>query len=365
MKCKYCGRTVPENSIFCNWCGEKLLKARKKKDDVSVPEPRQLPSGMWNIQLRAEGQSVTEKTAELCTTKARAIRAGYIKQQKAMPKMTVGKMIDEYIESNSNVLSPSTIKNYKAIRRNHLQDIINKDIKANINWQKVMNDEAKHVSPKTVANVWRLVTASMRSIDMPIPNINLPQIPVNDMPWLDYEQIKIFLKAIEGEPCELGALLALHSLRRSELLNLTPQSIDKQKRIIHVKGARVKGENGLVSKGTNKNKSSTRDVPIMVDRLLELIPDAGEDYIITQSGELLKNQINRICRKNNLPEVGLHGLRRSFASLAYHLGWNERTTMEVGGWSDSGTVHKFYIKLAGQDVNENIEKMKEFFNDDK
>ena len=75
----------------------------------------------------------------------------------------------------------------------------------------------------------------------------------------------------------------------------------------------------------------------------------------------LTNQINRICAREGLPLVGMHGLRRSFASLAYHLGWSERQTMQVGGWADLKTVHDIYIKLAAADQKRDIDKMREFY----
>ena len=73
------------------------------------------------------------------------------------------------------------------------------------------------------------------------------------------------------------------------------------------------------------------------------------------------SQINSICEKNDLPKVGLHGLRRSFASLAHHLGWDVRTTMRYGGWSDYKTMNDFYIKLDETDLLKDAEKMRDFY----
>lgn len=73
-------------------------------------------------------------------------------------------------------------------------------------------------------------------------------------------------------------------------------------------------------------------------------------------------RINTVCRRAGLPEVGVHGLRRSFASLAYHAGWPERVTMQIGGWSDIQTMHKVYIKLDSTDVSNAVDKMRELYN---
>ena len=54
MNCKACGREIPENSIYCNWCGVKQLRERRSREEVKVPTPKQLPSGSWTVYLRAE-----------------------------------------------------------------------------------------------------------------------------------------------------------------------------------------------------------------------------------------------------------------------------------------------------------------------
>lgn len=81
-KCKSCKREVPDNATFCPWCGQKQVRERKKDGVIKVPEPKQLPSGSWRIYLRAEQQSVTEPTKDRCIAKAKAIRAGFVEQQK-------------------------------------------------------------------------------------------------------------------------------------------------------------------------------------------------------------------------------------------------------------------------------------------
>ncbi|MBR2582417.1 MAG: site-specific integrase [Oscillospiraceae bacterium] len=225
----------------------------------------------------------------------------------------------------------------------------------------VVHEEAASVAPKTVENLWRLITGTMRSLKITPPEINLPAVPGVDTAWLNYKQVMVFVDAVRNKPCELYALLALHSLRLSEIMALTPARVDFEKEQIKVAGARVMGEEGVVEKKTNKTRKSRRPVPIMIPRLLEILPREGDDYLVKSKPNNLHLRINTVCRQAGLPEVGVQGLRRSFASLAYHLGWNERTTMEIGGWTNPATVHRFYIKLAEEDINKRAEAMKNFY----
>lgn len=353
MKCKYCkADDLPAHARFCPWCGK---KQQKEAREVSVPPPRKLPSGTFYGRLTVSGErvSVSAPTEEEYFAKARAVKSGLLKAAKAGPKLTLGKAIDNYIKDRSAILSPSTLKSYQSYRDHRFAAYMDQDVRS-INWQRMVNDEAKLVKPKTLANAWRLVTASLGP---QAPTVALPAMSKSTRPWLDYEQIQTFLKAVEGKGCELAALLALHGLRRSELLAVT--SDDIQGDTIRVSGAMVFNPQGkLVEKDTNKTRSSQRIVHIVIPRLKDLVV---EGRLVTAHPNTIRSQINSVCRQAGLPEVGVHGLRHSMCSLAHHLHWDEMTVMREGGWSNAKTVHDIYTHLAEQDANEDILRMKEFY----
>lgn len=124
------------------------------------------------------------------------------------------------------------------------------------------------------------------------------------------------------------------------------------------------GKNGdFVYKKTNKNVSSQRTIQIMIPALYDLLlqrKSAGLP-ILDCTENSLRGGINLICKKNDLPECGVHGLRRSFASLGFHLGLSELEVQEIGGWSDHNTVHKIYLKLAKEDRLNAENKMERFY----
>ena len=57
----------------------------------------------------------------------------------------------------------------------------------------------------------------------------------------------------------------------------------------------------------------------------------------------------------------MHCLRHSFASLAYHLRWQEKTVMQVGGWSTPEVVNEIYTHLSALDKNDDVERMRLFY----
>lgn len=359
MKCKACKREIPDHSIFCLYCGEKVIKSRKKKSEVSVPKPKQLPSGTWFGRIFSDGTrySISAASEEEYYAKAKAIKLGLIDAKKANAGITLKSAIRKYIDDNINIFSPSTVRGYEIIYRNRFKNYINSDI-YNINYQAMINEESSLVSPKTVSNAWALVSTSLSYAGMTPPKINKPASAKKDEDWLDFEQIKTFIFAVHGKPVELAALLALHGLRTSEFLDLDVSQITPNG--IVIRGATVPDRNNVyVHKDTNKNKTSSRTVPILIPRVLDLLPESGKAVTLHPSN--IRKWLAKVCIAADLPVCTAHDLRRSFASLAFHLGWNAQTTMAVGGWANMQTVNEVYRKLSQKDKEADIEKMKTFF----
>ena len=89
----------------------------------------------------------------------------------------------------------------------------------------------------------------------------------------------------------------------------------------------------------------------MIPELLAAL-EAVEDKsgpVVRCNPNTIYHQINRVCARNGLPQVGTHGLRHSFASLGYHLGVPELEMMQLGGWADNQTMIRIYTHSANAD----------------
>ena len=371
MICCSCGRQIEMNSVFCNWCGESQIKQKRKANVVTVPKAVQLPSGVWRIQLRREKMSFTDADPDVCRQMALAYRIKWQKDEAAglhVPppkKVTLADAIDLYLASKSNILSPSTLRGYKTIREFRFQECMNWDVHyPDYNWQMAINNELADVAPKTVKNAWGLISSSLRFVKAPQPSVSLPRCPRASRYWLDYQQIGVFLSAIRGESCELACLLALHSLRLSELLALQPSNILLDEKKLVISGSRVLNSDGqLVYKELNKTDASQRTVRIIIPRLLQLLKriDKNSEWVVDEREKRLYDQVNRICSKAGLPPVGIHGLRHSFASLAYHLGWKELSTMQMGGFFNDTATTEIYTHNA--DLESDVQSMVSYYDD--
>lgn len=329
---------------------------------MKIAKPKKLKSGAYAIRLRLNEKTVWvygETEAE-CRRNAITLKAEHLSGKVVQNKCiyTVSEAIDKYIKERPK-LSPSTVCGYRNIQRNVFQDAMQLTADS-VHWQKII--DADEHSPKTIKNAWTLIRSVLQNIGIEPPNVRLPAVVNNERPFLQPEQIPIFLDKIQGRSYETAALLGLHSLRRSEIMDITYEDIDLTNEIIHVRGSAVVNEKGkLVHKAENKNASSTRDVPIMIPRLKELLSDGGNGYVVSINSNNVYRGINRVCEANNLPLIGVHGLRHSFISLAYHLGWSELATMKVAGYSDYNTMKKIYTHLAETDKIRGQNVMKQFF----
>ena len=123
---------------------------------MRLPKATKLKSGNWRIQIQIDGHrySCTGATKKEAQEKAKQIFAG-AEMEKRLP-MTVGRAMDQYIAEKSGVLSPSTIRGYKSVRRNYFQDLMDMNIsdltQGDIQLA-VSNEALKGKSPKTIRNL--------------------------------------------------------------------------------------------------------------------------------------------------------------------------------------------------------------------
>lgn len=331
-----------------------------KKKQVQIPQARQLPSGKWFIQLRLGGKSIsiTEETERAAIAKAMATKEGFLDYiSTPLSDRTLSQAIDLWIQDNEARLSPSTIRGYVTIRDNGFQTLMG--MKCGKITDKTVasaiNAECRRYAAKTVVNRWRFIAQVLEWATGQRFEPMLPQVVVEPSEFLDQEELKTLLDSVKGTKAEITALLAISSLRRSEMAALSWDNgdIDLKNRWIHVRGAMVPDkDHKMVTKKTNKNSTSRRDVP-MIDPLYEalLAVKNKTGRVVPEHPATMLTWINKACRDAGVPEVGCHGLRHSFASLCHILNVPAAVAMEIGGWSDRATMDRIYTHVSKRTKN--------------
>lgn len=337
---------------------------------MKVPKPVKQKCGDYAIQFRFNGQSIIIKgaTEKECTKNAQLYKAEYQAGKRAVSKneITCRQAIDNHIKKKPN-LSASTVRGYTIIQNNRFKKYMDLPL-AKVDWKKAFEEEAQIVKPKTLKNSMALIKTVLSENKIPLlDGIEVPKVNkrANERPWLNYEEVDIFVKAVVNKKFAIPALLALHGMRRSEIYAITPDKIDLKHGkygIINVRGAVVPDkDNKFVYKKENKSEAGTRHVPIMIPELKELlVAKHGEPFDFGHP-DTLRRQIKRTCEKAGITPVTTHGLRHSFASLCQHLGVPEDDCAMMGGWDDRGTMHEIYTHLADADIDRYSKELTTFF----
>ena len=334
---------------------------------MNIPKARKLTSGNWFIWLRLGGQQrpITAPTETECKNTALRIKTDYITQHKrpaVKADLTLRQVCDDYIEQYRPVLSPSTIRGYVICARNRFAAYQNMPL-GNIPWQRMINDEIRNYSEKTVKNAWGLVHAALKLAGYPVPQVKLATAPVKEIAFLQPDEILAFCDAVAGRSYEIPALLALNGLRVSEIRGLQWEHIDFKRNVIRVRGALIPSDTGEVRRQANKTSTSTRDVPILIPQLKDALRAARQPTgaIVNIAAVNVLRDVKRACNRAGVTEVTTHGLRHSFASLGYYLKIPERQLMLWGGWKDYQVMHKIYIRVAAVAEQQSRTTVEAFF----
>lgn len=355
-----------------------IEKMRKKASKLANPKPTELPSGSFRCRLRVGDEyiSATDIDPEVAHAKVLALKAGLIEKNKREEHAKVGNInlydaIGYFIESRSNVLSPSTINGYYEMRRNRFQSLMKQTVK-NIDetdLQKAVNAEAKLVSHKTIKNALNLVVTVIREYKpVDVKRIKMPQRKVQEHKYLDeFGMINLF-EAIQGNIVEIPILLAVWlGMRRSEIMGLCWDSVDFEKGKIKVQRTLVKDkEKGYVLRDEMKTEASRRtlDCPgYILNKLDEYQPnkDKRNGQIFKIHPNTIYENLKDVCDRNGIEFVGVHGLRHTNASVMLSLGIIDKVAMARGGWSTDVTMKQVYQHIFQSDKQTSGQKVDAFF----
>jgi len=332
-------------------------------------KPTQLASGAWRAKVfigkdetgKKQYVSITRKTKNECLRDAAEIAIHHHEITRTPLAMTLGEAIDEYIADRSNILSPSTIRTYKTIRKNNLRpemsikiDLINSTVA-----QRAINREAKNLSPKTVANIFGLLSAVIRFYTDRTLKVRLPPKQKRKANVLTENELKSLIQAVRGHRAELPILLALLlGLRRGEILGISPEDYDRKNKLLYIHKVMVQDENcQFIEKQTTKTSTSTRTLtvpPYLAERLEQTI-DEGKP-INTYNPSHICQALEIICERNGLPKMTLHDLRRQNASVMLSLGIADKYAMERGGWSSPSVMKNIY-QMTMSDKRKNVDSI--------
>lgn len=311
---------------------------------------KKLKSGSWRCLVYdytdGNGKRHYESFTAATKREAEYLAAEYAATKKKKPevlKVSIGNALDNYIKIKSNVLSPSTIRGYKALRRNYyssIQSILLENVTQEI-IQIWVNSLSMSKDAKTVKNAHGLLSA-MLSVYLPSIALHttlpkkekeIPYIPIES----DIQQIIEYFKQNDIEMLKSVYLAAFGTLRRSEICGLMGNDISGN--VIHVHSAVVMDDSANWVKKNTKTSSSDRYIPLP-EFVINILPQNGNVVSITPSQ--ISSRFNCALKKLCIPHFRFHDLRHYSASIMHALGIPDQYIMQRGGWSSDGVLKAVY-----------------------
>ncbi len=310
---------------------------------------KRLPSGSWSVNIYVGKDKDGKRKYKRFTgpDKRRVEReaAAYADEHRGeVSADTFGYAARQYIESRANVLSPSTILNYKRINVNYLLPWENLPIEAVDAKlvQEFVNEKSAQLSSKTVHNIYGFITAVVYSV-YPDRRFSVT-LPAKERKFKDLPDPKKIIMAVHNTKWELPVLLAMwQTLRISEIRGLRYGDISGN--ILTVHSALVRGEDGYVLKSTTKTYDSTRRllIPPYIKYLIgDVESHSPDDYIVPYTYNMIYGGFQKSLKAAGLPPMPFHDLRHMSASIMLFLGFPDKLSMERGGWHSNHVLQDRY-----------------------
>lgn len=318
---------------------------------------KKLKSGNWNLVKYDYTDANNKRHYKSFTARTKAeIRAAVEQWKNTRVKHPNGILVlsdafQGYFDLKRNVISPSTMRSYIGIKKNHIDaHVIGSTSIDKLKPEMIqawVSSIATHHSPKTTRNIYNLLTAVL-GIYAPEMQLSatLPMKEKAAFRCPNERELKAVLECIRAENdiyMEICVMLgAFVPARRSEIAALTYADI--QGCSININKAMVHTDtNEWIVKGT-KTTESTRivDVPAFV---IDLIPPGNsENRIVPLTPDYITSKFSKYVKKSGVKPFRLHDLRHYGASVLLTT-MSSRYVQDRGGWSSPYTMNRVYNNI--------------------
>lgn len=263
------------------------------------------------------------------------------------PVISVSEALQRYLDAKYAVLSPSTIRSYEGIKKNHFHDIGGRSIKSltSAEVQRWVSDlYSSGLSAKTVKNCYGFLTAALTMQDDSIRfKVQLPQAKVYDGYCPSDADIAMLIEQIkrDGDKELLRSVLlsAFAPARRSEVCCL--EDTDVCGNVVIINKALVKDSTGKWVVKQPKTIDSTRKVTYPDFVIKELQGIKGR--LIPHTPDYIGDKFRKAVKRSGLPYFRYHDLRHYGASILMYMGISTKTVEKRGGWHPgSATLKRIY-----------------------
>lgn len=319
---------------------------KKNKKGVDV-----LPSGTYRVRKMVNGKPYCVTFDHYPTdNEIMLVFAEKITDQTVISEhITFKAAAIQYVATKSNLLSPTTLRDYKTYPSKLSKNFVNMYIEkiTQVEVQIEINKLAKKYAPKTVRNYHGFISAVLRVFKPSlILSTTLPQKRKFEPYTPSEDDIRKILDAVKGTKYSIPFQLGVMGLRRSEICALKLSDIHGD--YLHIERAYVEGENGFVIKEYPKTTDSNRKIYLsksLQDEIRE------NKCIFDGYPSMLNKRLKLLQKEFEMPSFRFHDLRAFYVSYAHACGVPDKIIMSSGGWSTTYVMNRHYKRELQSEVD--------------
>ena len=368
MLCKKCKKQIEDDSIFCRFCGKKLVseeKPRKKQKRphgsgsvYKLPGKRSKP---FVARITQAGKLVTIGTFPTQTEALLALESVQLNGVSNIYNATVEDIYNMVIDQKEEKISSATLTNYAAcwgylnvldktkmrdVRTLHFQHVIDDAYKAGLSYSTLHKIQILGSLMCKIAMANDLIDKNYAQL------VNLPiSAPKSEKPSFTAEQLEQLWQLSESDSTAAIILaLCYNGLRINEFLDLKKEHVDLNKRLIYAPGSKTEA-------GKDRIVVIPQDLVPIYQRMLS---NPGEYLCASPKGLRwdAKNFRNRefypfLDKYGMNPDGKLspHSCRHTYALLCVKYGLNQKATMDLLGHANFSTTAEIYANASSKDID--------------
>jgi integrase len=368
MLCKKCKKQIEDDSIFCRFCGKKLVseeKPRKKQKrpngSGSVVELKGARTKPFEARIRQNGKQIsigtfatkTEALIAIENVKLNGVSDIYNATFERVYHMLIAQKEEKVSDSAMTIYATSyahfaPIKSMKMrdLRTAHIQTVIDEAYKSGLSYSTIKKLQSLASMMCQIAMANDLIDKNYAQL------VNIPlSAPKSDKPSFTADQLERLWQLSETDSTAAIILaLCYNGLRINEFLDIKKEHVDLDKRLIYAPGSK-----------TEAGKDRIIVIPQDLVPIYKSMMEASGEYLCSSpQGKRYdaKNFRNRVFYTfldkygmNPDGKLSPHSCRHTYALLCVKYGLNQKATMDLLGHTKFSTTAEIYANATAKDVD--------------